>query len=58
MKNGIPSSFMGYNKNAVDELINKKNSQLNIQQQDINYLRNENSKLKQQIDSTTKTKLS
>ena len=46
----IPSSFLGYNKDAVKELINKKNSLLKTQQEDINYLRKENLKLKKKLE--------
>ena len=45
----IPSSFIGYNKNAVKELIKQKNSQLKSQQEDIDYLRQENLKLKKKL---------
>ena len=45
----IPSSFLGYNKNAVNELIKQKNYQLKSQQQDIDYLRQENLKLKNKL---------
>lgn len=37
----IPSSFIGYNKQAVDEIIKQKDNKLNTQQKDIDYLRNE-----------------
>lgn len=37
----IPSSFIGYNKQAVNEIIKQKDNKLNMQQKDINYLRNE-----------------
>lgn len=45
----IPSSFMGYNKETVDEILSQKNSKLNLQQEDINYLRKEISRLEKSI---------
>ena len=56
MKNTIPSSFMGYNKSYVNNLINEQNNKLNTQQNDINYLRNENKKLKEQATKNTSPK--
>lgn len=51
----IPSSFMGYNKQAVNELIQKKDSILSTQKKDINYLRNEITRLEKQIKTSKKT---
>jgi len=45
----IPSSFMGYNKEKVNEIINQKDNLLSTQKEDINYLRNEISRLEKQI---------
>ena len=45
----IPSSLIGYNKDAVDNLLNKKNNLLRTQQKDIEYLRQENKKLKSKL---------
>ena len=44
-KTNIPSSFIGYNKKTVDELLKEKDSLLETQRQDIEYLRRELSKL-------------
>ena len=49
MENNIPSSLMGYNKQAVHQILNEKNTLLKTQEGDINYLRNENHKLKKQL---------
>ena len=35
----IPTSFIGYNKDAVNEIIKQKDSKLSTQQKDIDYLR-------------------
>lgn len=51
----IPSSFMGYNKQAVNELIQKKDSILSTQKKDINYLRNEITRLEKQIKTSEKS---
>ena len=40
-KNSIPSSFIGYNKSVVDQLLKEKDGRLKTQQEDINYLRKE-----------------
>ena len=45
----LPSSFIGYNKQAVDNLLNQKNQLLKTQQKDIDYLRQENTKLKSRL---------
>lgn len=37
----IPSSFIGYNKQAVDNIIKQKDDKLSMQQKDINFLRDE-----------------
>ena len=50
----LPSSFLGYNKKAVHELIKEKNNKLKTQQSDINYLRTENLKLKKQLKTKIK----
>ena len=47
----IPSSFIGYKKEVVDDIINQKNSKLSTQQKDINYLRNEINKLEKSIQT-------
>ena len=49
MEKAIPSSLIGYDKNSVNEIIKQKNKLLQIQQNDIDYLRKENLKLKKQI---------
>ena len=49
MTKNIPSSFIGYNKQAVEEILKEKNALLKTQKEDINYLRNENKKLKKQL---------
>lgn len=41
----IPSSFLGYNKEAVNAIMKEKNEKLATQQNDINYLRSELMKL-------------
>lgn len=46
----IPSSFIGgYSKKAVNKIISEKNSQLNKQQKDIDYLRSEITKLEKKL---------
>jgi len=50
----IPSSFIGYNKQAVNDIIEKKDSLLSTQKKDINYLRNEITRLENQIKTTQK----
>jgi len=50
----IPSSFLGYNKKAVNQLIKQKNEKLKTQQSDINYLRTENTKLKKKLKTINK----
>ncbi|MBQ7466551.1 MAG: hypothetical protein IJS74_00605 [Clostridia bacterium] len=40
-KQTIPSSFMGYNKDAVRKLLQEKDELLETQRQDIEYLRKE-----------------
>ena len=47
----IPSSFMGYNKEVVKEIIKSKDNKLKTQQQDINYLRGQIDSLQTQINS-------
>ena len=37
----IPSSFLGYNKEAVKKLLKEKDNLLETQRQDIEYLRKE-----------------
>ena len=49
MKINIPSSFIGYKKASVNQILNEKNKLLETQNQDIEYLRNENKKLKKQL---------
>ena len=46
----IPSSFMGYKKEIVEEIINKKDALLFTQRQDINYLRTEIDKLEKSLN--------
>ena len=46
----IPSSFMGYKKEIVEEIINKKDALLLTQRQDINYLRTEIDKLEKSLN--------
>ena len=46
----IPYSFLGYNKKCVNRILNEKNSQLESQQLDINYLRNEIERLENVIE--------
>ena len=45
----IPSSFMGYKKDIVKEIIEQKDILLDAQQKDIEYLRNEITKLEKNI---------
>lgn len=52
----IPSSFIGYKKEVVDDIINQKNSKLSTQQKDINYLRNEINKLEKSIQTQNQEK--
>ena len=54
--NNIPSSFMGYNKQAVDEIIKEKDNKLVTQQEDINYLRGEILKLEKNSKKNKDTK--
>ena len=49
MEKTIPSSLIGYNKQTVNEIIKQKDTVLHTQQEDINYLRKENLKLKTQL---------
>lgn len=50
----IPSSFIGYNKQAVHEIIKQKDDKLSTQQKDINYLRDEILKLERTVKSSKK----
>lgn len=50
----IPTSFMGYNKQIVDDILTKKDFELNTQQKDINYLRNEISRLEKNTNTSSK----
>lgn len=52
--NNIPSSFMGYNKQAVNQIIKEKDNKLSLQQEDINYLRNEILRLEKTIKNKKK----
>lgn len=52
----LPSSLIGYNKDAVESLIKQKNLKLETQQADIDYLRTENKKLRKQLKSNSKQK--
>lgn len=54
MMENIPSSFMGYNKRSVNELIKQKDDKLKTQQQDIDYLRNQISKLEKTAKKKSK----
>lgn len=45
----IPSSLLGYNKKTVDNILKEKNSKLNCQQNDIEYLRSEITKLEKRL---------
>ena len=47
----IPSSLIGYNKEAVNNIIMQKNNQLETQQKDIDFLREENKRLKRKLKS-------
>ena len=47
----IPSSLIGYNKEAVNDIIMQKNNQLKTQQQDIDFLREENKRLRRKLKS-------
>ena len=42
----IPSSLIGYSKTAVNNIIMQKNNQIKTQQDDIDFLREENKRLK------------
>lgn len=50
----IPSSFIGYNKQAVNEIIKQKDDKLSLQQKDINYLRNEILRLERSVKNKKK----
>lgn len=50
----IPSSFIGYNKRSVNEIIKQKNDKLKTQQQDINYLRNQITRLEKSAKKKSK----
>ena len=50
----IPTSFMGYRKDVVKEIINQKDTLLESQQRDIEYLRNELSKLEKRVNKAEK----
>lgn len=45
----IPSSLLGYDKKTVDNILKEKNSKLNCQQNDIEYLRSEITKLEKRL---------
>lgn len=45
----IPSSFIGYNKHYIDNLLNEKDTLLSTQKQDICYLRSEVERLEKKI---------
>ncbi len=50
----IPSSFMGYNKQAVNDIIKQKDDLLVTQQKDINYLRGQLDKLEKEKQKPAK----
>lgn len=50
----IPSSFIGYNKQAVDTIIKQKDDKLSSQQKDINFLRDEILRLEKTVKSNKK----
>lgn len=52
--NNIPSSFIGYNKQAVNQIIKEKDNKLSLQQKDIDYLRNEILRLEKSSNSKKK----
>lgn len=52
--NNIPSSFMGYNKQTVNQIIKEKDNKLSLQQEDINYLRNEILRLEKTVKNKKK----
>lgn len=52
--NNIPSSFIGYNKQAVNEIIKQKDDKLSLQQKDINFLRNEIERLEKTVKNKKK----
>ena len=41
--------FFGYDKNQVEEQINSMNEKIEVQKKDLEYLREENGKLKKKI---------
>lgn len=52
----IPSSFMGYRKDIVEDIINRKDALLFTQRQDINYLRNEIDRLEKSLKKSDSEK--
>lgn len=50
----IPSSFMGYNKDAVNDIITEKDNKLKTQQNDINYLRGQIEELENRMNTKSK----
>ena len=50
----IPTSFIGYQKEMVNQIIAEKDNRLKTQQEDINYLRSEVSKLEKKVAQTRK----
>ena len=43
------TQLFGYDKNQVESQINEMTEKMDVQQRDLDYLRDENGKLKQQI---------
>ncbi len=48
--------FFGYDKNQVEEQINSMNEKIEVQRKDLEYLREENGKLKKKIKTKQKHK--
>lgn len=46
----IPSSFMGYKKDVVNEILNKQDNILNTQKKDIEYLKGEINRLEKDLN--------
>ena len=51
----IPSSFRGYNKATVNEILKEKDALLETQRQDIEYLRNELSRFEKNKNEKSQT---
>lgn len=51
----IKRSLFGYNRTMVDSAMKEKDTMISTQQHDIEYLQDENKKLKQKMENMQKT---